>query len=148
MTLSRAFHATRITDQLWKRWVIYGWALALFMAYGPAVERFAFPVVSGFEIASIEPDGVGSRIFVRFEKYRSCEFLGMNWDKIGQDGTHQRVLLNLKPAGDSSGSTRPRGKFDAGPWYIGIPPEQIHQSAAVIAYRCHPLWITEAYVWP
>lgn len=149
MTLGKAIAATRIPDQAWKRWVIYGWVLTLIIAYGPTVERFVFPVVSKFEVVSIEPSGVGSRVYVRFEKKRSCEFLGMTWEVVQPDGTKQRVLLNLKPSNDNSGSTRPTGKAVAGPWYVGMTPEQlIGHSTATIAYRCHPLWITEARVWP
>jgi hypothetical protein len=149
MTRQRIFLATRVDNQSWTRWVLYGWALAAFIAYGPTVERLVFPVVSKLEIVSVATDGVGSQIYVKFEKLRSCQYLGMNWDEILPDGTRRRALLNLRPSDDNSGSTRPQGKFIAGPWYVGIPPEKLTTSSeAVIAYRCHPMWQTEAFVYP
>ena len=149
VTLNRMFQSTRVTNQLWTQWVVYGWLILAIMAYGPTVERVIFPVVSSLEIISIEDDGIVSRIFVKFEKKRPCEYLGINWDEILPDGSLKRAPINLKPASDGSGSTRPQGNHVAGPWYVGIPPEKINTSSqAVIAYRCHPLWTTEAYVWP
>ena len=139
----------QISDRHWWMWIVGFWALILFAAWGPTIERRAIPVVSKFEIVQIEPDGIGSRVYAKFEKWRSCEYLGINWVRIRPDGAKQRVFLNLKPTGDMSGATRPRGKHIAGPWYVGMSPDQIrHHSEATITYRCHPLWITEIKVWP
>lgn len=141
--------AIRIEEHVWFRWLVIAWSIILTMAWGPAAERTLFPVVSPFEIVNMEPDGVGSRVYVRFEKKRSCEYLGINWELVQPDGTKQRVLLNLKPSNDNSGSTRPTGEAVAGPWFVGMTPEQLTgNSTATIAYRCHPFWITEVRVWP
>jgi hypothetical protein len=138
-----------VADRHWIVWIASMWLLILIAAYGPSVERNLLPVVSKFDIIQIEPDGTGSRVYARFEKYRSCEFLGINWDRIDSDGARQRAVLNLKPTNDVSGSTRPPGKHIAGSWYVGMSPDQlIGHSEATIAYRCHPFWITEVKVWP
>jgi len=141
--------AIRMSEAAWWKWIFAAWIALFAAAYGPTIERKALPVVTRFEIIQIEPDGAGSKIYVRFQKKRSCEYLGLNWNRIDQDGTEHRVLLNLKPREDASGSTRPVGKFVAGPWFVGMTPEQLRgHSRAVIAYRCHPFWITEIQVWP
>jgi hypothetical protein len=141
--------AIRIQDHVWLQWIGGAWLVLLTMAWGPAVERTLLPVVTPFQIVSIEPDGSGSRVYVRFEKKRSCEYLGMTWELILPDGTKRRAFLNLKPADDDSGSTRPKGPAIAGPWYVGLTPDQITgHSIANIAYRCHPFWATIIQVWP
>lgn len=141
--------AITVEDHTWWWYVAFGWLVFFFVLYGPTIERIILPVISPFEIVQIEPDGVGSRVYVEFDKYRSCEYLGMNWSLIRPDGKKQRAFLNLKPIGDMSGSSRPRGEAVAGPWYVGLTPEQIKgHSSATIAYRCHPLWISEIEVWP
>lgn len=139
----------RISDGHWWGWIAGLWLLILIAAWGPSVERTAFPVVSKFEIVQIEPDGIGSRVYARFVKWRSCEYLGINWNRIRPDGTRQRVFLNLKPKDDMSGSTRPVGKHVAGLWYVGMSPDQVRRhSEASITYRCHPFWITQMDVYP
>jgi hypothetical protein len=141
--------AITVHDHTWWKWLAAGWALMLFASYGPAAERYLFPVVSHFEIVQIDPDGVGSRVYVRFEKYRRCEYLGMTWSQIMPDGTMQRAFLNLKPADDMTSPTRPVGEQIAGPWYVGMSPDQIkNHSRVTLSYRCHPLWLTEADAWP
>jgi hypothetical protein len=139
----------QLSDRHWGLGLIAIWVMVLVAAYGPATERNLFPVVSKFEILQIEPDGAGSRVYVRFEKYRSCEYLGITWSRVMPDGTLRRAFLNLKPADDMTGSTRPVGAQVAGPWYVGMTPEQVKdQSRVTLAYRCHPLWITEKEAWP
>jgi hypothetical protein len=141
--------AIEVHDQTWWRWIAVGWMVILFFAWGPSIERVLFPVISPLKILSLEPEGVGATIYVRFEKQRSCEYLGMNWNRVDDAGIQHRVFLDLKPTEDSSGSTRPVGKFVAGPWYVGMPPDVLQNSSvAVISYRCHPFWITDMKVWP
>jgi len=147
----------RMQDKTWWLWIVFGWALVLFFAYGPRLEPKLFPVLSSIQIVKMEPtyipeirgtDKTGTRMFVRFEKYRNCEYLGMNWEKLLPDGTRDRVYLQTKNDGDS-GSTRPSGKHIAGPWLVGMRPNAIlDQSAATIAYRCHPLWLSPMVVYP
>jgi hypothetical protein len=141
--------AIRVQDHTWLKWIGGAWLVVLTMAWGPAIERALLPVVTPFQIVSIEPDGIGSRVYVRFEKKRSCEYLGITWELILPDGTKRQAFLNIKPDDDDSGSTRPTGPAIAGPWYVGMKPDQIiGQSTAHIAYRCHPWWTTVIQVWP
>lgn len=141
--------AIEVHDRTWWRWVIAGWAAVLFFAWGPAFERAVLPVVSDIKVISMEADGVGTRMFVRFQKWRNCQYLGLNWEEILPDGTKRRAFLNLKPKDDNSGSTRPRGDHIAGPWYVGMPPDKVeNHSIATLTYRCHPFWTTVMEVYP
>lgn len=141
--------AITVHDHTWWWWVVVGWIAMLFASYGPFIERTLFPVVSKFEIVSIEKEGLGSRVYVQFEKYRSCEYLGITWSRIMPDGVLRRAYLNLKPVDDMTGATRPVGDQIAGPWYIGMTPDQVKSHSTVtLAYRCHPLWLSEVEVWP
>jgi hypothetical protein len=142
-------HRFQISDFHWAGWIAGIWLIVFVIAWGPSVERTLLPVVSKLEIIQIEPDGVGSRVYVQFEKYRRCEYLGITWNRIMPDGRMQRAFLNLKPVDDMSGSTRPVGDQVAGPWYVGMSPDQVrNHSKATLTYRCHPLWITEKEAWP
>jgi hypothetical protein len=147
--IARLHRAMALSDRAWWQWIALGWAMVLFFAWGPSIERVVFPVISKFQIVEIEPDGVGSRIWVRFEKYRGCQFLGLTWQRVLPDGSLKQAVIRFRTAGDTSGSTRPEGRFDEGPWYVKLAPDDLMKhSSATISYRCLPFWTTQIQVWP
>lgn len=96
--------------------------IPLVTAFGSEFEGRLFPVVEQLEILTIVPDGEKSLIYVRFEKIRECEYVGIGWyEEV--DGQLRRVKLDLRP--DGSDSNRPVGRQVAGPWSVDIPAEKL-----------------------
>ena len=97
----------------WGRSIVAGWVLLLsvaaFFNYGPDIETRLNPVISKAEILSIAPSGHGSLVTVRFRKLRACEYLGISWLEVRDDGILRRAALRLRAADDENGRTRPTG---------------------------------------
>lgn len=115
---------------------------------GPRHEGDWFPVTSPAEIVSIQAvsGGNASLIYVVFEKYRDCEFIGLSWSEIRSDGVLARARIDFRPDGvrDDTDVNRVRGRQSAGPWLISLPPELlVSHSFAVASHRCHPFWLTK-----
>jgi len=99
-------------------------------------------------------------VWVQFNKVRQCEFL-----KDFQDPTNSRIPVLLRsslswyntsgqrlrvefdPLDDEMPTTRPVGKQIAGPWRIfGV--RTVEDTYAIVAHRCHPLWLTYTKFYP
>jgi hypothetical protein len=118
---------------------------------GPAIETRLFPVVSKLRILSIAPEGADqSRILAEFTKLRSCEYIGLAWfHRIAPGGFERVPVILLRRPGDDSSPNRPEGLQRAGPWIVGIPPQEIASSSfAQLSHRCHPFWVTTTEFWP
>lgn len=129
--------------------VVFAAIFTLF-AVGPPLETRFWPVTSKLTIISLEADADGNAIITaEFTKRRDCQYLGISWYRGRPDGYFERATIVLRKAGDESGSTRPPGTQRGGPWFIGIPVDEIRtNSFAQLAYRCHPLWVTTTDFYP
>ena len=118
--------------------VATGLCLALvpsFFTLGPVVETRFFPVTTRAQVADPYTDGDGVLFHVRFEKLRSCEFIGLAW----YEGDF-RLRLDFEP--DTGGPvSRPTGPHVIGPWRVA-QLRDLHQTHAWAMHRCHPLWVT------
>jgi len=118
---------------------------------GPKVETTYFPVVSKLEILSMTAGSEPGTtvITTAFDKFRTCDYLGLAWYRGKQDTVFERVSVVLqRKTGDTSSPNRPTGRQTSGPWIIGMPIEEIKQNSfAQLFHRCHPFWttITEFY---
>lgn len=117
----------------------------------PAVETRFFPVVQHLEIDNVAPASENrSVIYGHFNKVRQCDYIGISWFRRTSDGALERVPVELmRRAGDTSSPTRPTGRQVAGPWVIGIPPEEVRFVSIVeLTHRCHPFWTTVTQFYP
>lgn len=120
--------------------------IPLVTVLGNEYEGRFFPVVNQLEILTIVPDGEKSLVYVRFEKVRECEYVGIGWYE-DKDGQLRRVSLNLRP--DGSDSNRPTGRQVAGPWEVGIPADKLREHSYVtLTHRCNPLYLTRTDIYP
>ncbi len=119
-------------------------------AAGPAIETSYWPVVSKLEITSIEPAAGGkTKIRVAFRKLRDCDYLGISWFVGDRLSNFERVSVELmRDPSDTSSPNRPLGYQHAGPWIVGISPDELKShSFTQLQHRCHPFWnsITDFY---
>lgn len=118
---------------------------------GPAVETQFFPAVSKLRILSVSStDMRESRVEAEFTKLRGCEYLGIAWFRGDPSGKFERVpVVLMRKDGDTSSPNRPTGTQKAGPWIIGVPPNEIgRNSFARLSHRCHPFWVTTTDFYP
>uniref|UniRef100_A0AAU7VG06 Uncharacterized protein n=1 Tax=Dinoroseobacter phage vB_DshS_R26L TaxID=3161158 RepID=A0AAU7VG06_9CAUD len=97
-------------------------------------------------------------IFVQFDKIRQCDFLieerivgdeivRVNRSLSWYDDTGRRLRIEFEPDDVDLPASRPVGEQVAGPWRIhGI--RTTDGSTAVVAHRCHPLWLTYSQFHP
>lgn len=118
---------------------------------GPYLERWlAGPVVGKLELTSVMGTQEGrSIVFVEFDKRRPCEFAGLNWYMITENGAYIRVPVRLAELDTLTNNTRPIGKQSDGPWLVYLRPEDlISRSRAEVHHRCHGLWTTITNIYP
>lgn len=131
--------------------IIFCCAIYCFFVVGPAVETAFFPAVSKLKILSIAPaEGGQAEITAEFTKLRDCEYVGIAWYHGQPSGGFERVpVILLRKEGDTSSPNRPTGTQRAGPWIIGVPPEEIAKNSfARLSHRCHPFWLTTTDFYP
>lgn len=109
---------------------------------GPRLESAIFPVVDNVQISDVTPTDLGVSFYVRFDKLRQCEFLGIAWY---QDNV--RVGVAFEPGAENFPATRPEGDQFAGPWML-VGADRIEGTRAVVYHRCHPLWVTVSQFYP
>jgi len=118
---------------------------------GPPIETRFYPVVSKLQILSMkEAPGGETILMAEFKKLRACDFLGIAWFRKQDDGTFERVPVQLlRRPGDISSPNRPEGAQRSGPWIIGMPPSDIPtNSFARLSHTCHKMWTTTTDFYP
>lgn len=132
--------------------VIFASVLYVIWAVGPAIETRFAPVVGKLQILSIEPGQMEgtTEIHAAFQKLRECEYLGISWFHGTKEGGFERVPITLlRQEGDTSSPNRPVGFQKAGPWIIGIPPDELTgNSFAQLRHQCWPFWVTTTDFYP
>jgi len=126
--------------------------IVLSLTVAPWLETRFYPPVGKITITSMADNGDGTTtLYVEFDKFRDCEYIGMAWFR-GTYGTEfQRVSMSVVPLAVNGTSipTRPIGHHRAGPWIIGVPIDEImNNSSAQIFHRCNPLWMTTSEFHP
>lgn len=114
-------------------------------------DDYPLPIVAAeFSSPANEPPYVD--VYVQFDKVRSCDFLTerrvidgeevtVNLSLTWYDVANRRMLVEFEPDHMLQPATRPEGLQVAGPWRIhGTRSAQ--GTAATVAHRCHPLWLT------
>ncbi|WP_438752078.1 hypothetical protein [Pararhizobium sp. O133] len=130
--------------------IFFALAFTLF-AVGPVLETRYWPVVSKLQILSIDATADGqTRIDAAFRKLRDCEYLGLSWFVGDRPNEFERVAVQLmRQAGDTSSPDRPVGYQRAGPWIVGLSPDDLKgRSFARLTHRCHPFWPTTTEFFP
>lgn len=134
--------------------VLFVAGLYLVVRLGPLTETAWFPVISKLSILSINAGDNPNTTLVdlKYQKFRTCEYLGLSWYYVDLKGSEMPVAVDTTPnTSDASGKvlvTRAPGSYE-GHWLVSIPPDQlIGRSHVQIAYRCHPLWVTIAELYP
>jgi hypothetical protein len=118
---------------------------------GPTVETRYFPPVSKLRILALTADDAGNSVVdAEFTKKRNCEYIGIAWFRGKPEGEFERVtVVLLRSEGDTSSPNRPQGTQRAGPWIVGIPPDEMRgNSFARLHHRCHGFWLTTTDFWP
>ena len=125
--------------------------LVTFFVTFPALETRHWPVVGKMRINSVELASEDrSVVYATFTKLRNCEYIGITWFHAGALGELNRVPVELyRQANDISSPNRPVGTQSAGPWVVGIPPNELRSRSCVqLAHRCHPFWTTFTNFYP
>lgn len=109
--------------------------------YGSIIEGQLLPVTSRAEVVEVETAKSGIEIYVRFEKRRQCEFVGVHWYL-----ENLRLPLQFFDQPDASPTSRPVGDQYTGPWFVG-GISSVNGTRAYAVHKCHPLWntVTEFY---
>lgn len=132
--------------------VIFASALYVIWAVGPAIETRLAPVVGKLQILAMRPgdlDGT-TEVHAAFEKRRDCEYVGISWFHGSKEAGFERVpIVLLRQEGDTSSPNRPVGYQKAGPWIVGVPPDElVGNSFAQLQHRCWPFWLTTTDFFP
>tara|TARA_R100001143_G_C3352849_1_gene130594 strand:+ start:1659 stop:2087 length:429 start_codon:yes stop_codon:yes gene_type:complete len=103
-----------------------------------------FPVVENVEVQETLINEEGAFINVRFDKVRSCEFIGISW----YDDFGQRLIINFAPNEAELPVSRPVGDDQfTGPWQL-VGLTSLEGSRAIVSHRCHPFWTTFTNFYP
>lgn len=97
-------------------------------------------------------------VYVQFDKVRNCDFLiteavrdgkliRLNRSLTWYDAVGQRLRIDFDPADDDLPISRPVGKQYAGPWRL-YGTRTTQNTSAIVAHRCHPLWLTYTQFYP
>lgn len=145
----------------WPNWAVGMWQgvlisftvavmLVTFFVSFPAIESRYFPVVSTLQIGQVQLTTEGrSIVYGSFTKLRACEYLGTTWFKRTPDGMERVSLELLRSPGDNNAPTRPLGTQFAGPWTVGLSPDELKEGSIVqLLHRCHPFWTTVTNFYP
>lgn len=137
MTPGRRIYA-KAESNVWIAWSVVALLCCyLFFTMAGAVERGLFPVLSRFDVLSIERDATSIKVAGTLIKERPCEIIGIH--AVSDAGSHLQVEYLDRPHG-APPYTRPVGASSWGPW-------RIHHNGAryvslVSEHRCHVLWST------
>jgi hypothetical protein len=115
------------------------------------IEQNLYPVATPVELIKVEEiDDENTLIWVKFDKLRGCEYLGLSWFEGSLETGATRVRLSFgKPDSDQSDTTRPEGVQIAGPWKLGMSKDALlNNSYAMLSHRCHPFWISKTQFYP
>ena len=107
----------------------------------PTAEGNLLPVVGKVSVSRVTPKQNSVLFYVRFEKYRHCDFIGLTWYK-----GDVRLTLKFEPDANTSYPTRPTGGQYAGPWQLNGVTSLIGTVATVV-HSCHPFWLTYTKFW-
>lgn len=97
-------------------------------------------------------------IFVQFDKVRNCDFLveerivdgevvRLNRSLSWYEENGRRLRIEFEPDDIDLPSSRPRGEQVAGPWRLH-GARTTEGTTALVAHRCHPLWLTYSQFYP
>lgn len=133
--------------------IIFSATLFSVWIIGPEVETRYAPAVSKLYIESVDTASDPAHALVRasFTKLRNCEYIGIGWFRASENGTLERVALELRPEhnDDENSPNRPVGYQRAGPWEIYMPADEIvGRSIVRLWHRCHPFWVTLTEFYP
>lgn len=122
-----------------------------------ATDDTALPLVAA-EYPSTEVEEAYVDVFVQFDKVRNCDFLieetvvqeelvRRNRSLTWYDGSGRRLRIEFEPEDIDLPSSRPRGEQVAGPWRL-YGTRTTEGTTAIVAHRCHPLWLTYSQFHP
>lgn len=114
----------------------------MLFAIGPKLETHFFPVVNETRIENLTKTERGVEFYVRFDKTRQCEFLGIAWYQ-----GPLRIGVAIEPDSNLFPKTRPEGDQFAGPWLVSNV-DSLEGTKAFVYHNCHPLWITISPFYP
>ena len=126
-----------------ERYVWIAWSVVallccyLFFTMASAVERGLFPVLSRFDVLSIEHDAGSIKVSGTLIKERHCEIIGIH--AVSDAGSHLQVEYLDRPVG-APAYTRPVGASSWGPWRIY--PAGARYVTLMAEHQCHFLWST------
>ena len=119
--------------------------LAVFWWIGPDVETKYWPVVRPLTITRTEAvDADHTRIWVRFEKNRGCQPVGVYWYRGRRGRPFDQIgFVVERPNGGQRFVNRPLGDQTAGPWVIEAAAGEIGNNVFADAqHSCNPAWTT------
>jgi hypothetical protein len=117
--------------------------LTLFLAlpWFATFESIVFPIVSKMQFVQSKPVEEGLEVYVQFEKYRSCEFIGITF-KQGYD----RIRVDFPAEDENQPKSRPKGEWVTGPWVLHTG--SLEGIEVVVEHRCHLLWPVFTQLYP
>lgn len=121
---------------VWMAWLCVSViACYVFFSMASAIERGLFPVVSRFDVLSIQHGDGTVKVAGTLIKDRACEVVGLR--AMSEAGPSLQVDYLDRPQG-APPYTRPVGASSWGPWRVH------HGGARYVTlfaeHRCHPLW--------
>lgn len=129
-----------IPGRVWSVFIMLGW---LFLV-APDIEGKLAPVITGSDITrAVEYEGEGTVFYATAKQQRECSYEGSRWvEDMGGETRELPVVYERTP----------RVKKDMlyfGPSYVDIPRASlVHNSFAIMYFKCHPLWLTASRFYP
>jgi hypothetical protein len=135
--------AWRALVVLWSGAAAFALALLLY-AWGPAIERRVWPVISDLRVEIVATAGNAVTVRPTFVKARACAYLSTAW-YVGDPGRwYERAGLSIEGA---TGDTRPRGRHRGSRWTVTFPEGyETDPHFVVFRHQCHPFWQTETVI--
>lgn len=125
----------------------FGALVALWIIWN--VEVRWFPVITNWNLTSVERSGDRYTMSGSMMKGRSCELLATNVLAVPKVALAPRVLLYRIDPQDIDGGNAPTGFSQWGPWTMDIPRsflrhrDEIAYIEVVGIHRCHAFWNQE-----
>lgn len=132
---------SRILDWLLNASIGVVLLLAIFVV-GPEIETRWFPVYSRFELIDVVEFDKGSKITVRYTKFRNCFPQGYAWYSGDLGKSMRQLTVSASPRIPIQSVGRHEQVIS-----LDVPPSEIVNNLyAEVFSRCHPLWITRSVV--
>ena len=119
-------------------------AFPVVLSTAGTIETLYFPVINSFTIDNSLVTGDNATVIEgTLDRNRNCKFIAVGWF-LRKGDVDVAIPIERVPRSPN----RPIGTYRFGPWKLFASRQEIEDNGyAVVYHRCHPLYVTESYIY-